>query len=194
MRISGTGALLGGFAGPPGGVLRRAGRRSDRGDRHGGSRGNGSSTRLERCAVHLDGLGIDPDDRRRPPAALERWDCPAGTPGGAACYRVDVPADWSQPDGTTVSLPVAVLPATGAARQPDAIVVPAGGPGFDGLGDADYYSTSPLRACRDIVLYDQRGTGRPSRRWSARSGRGLDGQPAAGRAVRCGAGSDRRAA
>jgi pimeloyl-ACP methyl ester carboxylesterase len=71
-----------------------------------------------------------------------------------------VPADWSQPDGTTVSLPVAVLPATGAARQPDAIVVPAGGPGFDGLGDADYYSTTPLRAARDIVLYDQRGTGR----------------------------------
>ena len=76
------------------------------------------------------------------------------------CYRIEVPADWSQPDGATVSLPVAVLPATGTARQPDAIVVPAGGPGFDGLGDAEHYSTSPLRAARDIVLYDQRGTGR----------------------------------
>ena len=71
-----------------------------------------------------------------------------------------MPADWSQPDGATISLPVAVLPATGTTRQPDAIVVPAGGPVFDGLGDAEHYSTSPLRAARDIVLYDQRGTGR----------------------------------
>ena len=94
------------------------------------------------------------------PAAPERWTCPDGAPADAACYRIEVPADWSQPDGATISLPVAVLPATATARQPDAVVVPAGGPGFDGLGDAGYYSTSPLRAARDIVLYDQRGTGR----------------------------------
>jgi pimeloyl-ACP methyl ester carboxylesterase len=93
-------------------------------------------------------------------ASLERWQCPGGSPADAACYRIDMPADWSQPDGATVSLPVAVLPATGTARQPDAIVAPAGGPGFNGLSDADYYSTSPLRVARDIVLYDQRGTGR----------------------------------
>jgi len=93
-------------------------------------------------------------------AALARWGCPAGTPTGAACYRIEVPADWSEPDGATVSLPIAVLPAAAATRQPDAIVAPAGGPGFDGVSAADGYSTSPLRAARDIVLYDQRGTGR----------------------------------
>ena len=143
MRTSGVGALLGGFA-----LLMAA--CSGRGD----GATTGTSTTAGSTSTSTSTTAADRA------AAPERWPCPAGTPADAACHRIEVPADWSQPDGATVSLPVAVLPATGTARQPDAIVVPAGGPGLDGLGAAEYYSTSTLRAARDIVLYDQRGTGR----------------------------------
>ena len=158
MRRSGAGALLGGFA-----LLLAACSGGDGGAANGSVVGTTGAPAGSGAAISTT-AGSAPTSTATTVAghagALERWPCPAGTPADAVCHRIDVPADWSQPDGATVSLPIAVLPATGTARQPDAIVVPAGGPGFDGLGDAEHYSTSPLRTARDIVLYDQRGTGR----------------------------------
>jgi pimeloyl-ACP methyl ester carboxylesterase len=71
-----------------------------------------------------------------------------------------VPADWSDPSSSRISLPIAVLPATGPAPRDDPIVVPAGGPGGEAVRDAAYWRESALGRDRDIVLYDQRGTGR----------------------------------
>ncbi|HET9600616.1 MAG TPA: alpha/beta hydrolase [Acidimicrobiales bacterium] len=92
-------------------------------------------------------------------AQLTDWKCPPGLPAAAECHRLAVPADWSDPTGGTISLPVAVVRASGPARRGDPIVIPAGGPGFDGLGLAGW-SDSPLARGRDVVAYDQRGTGR----------------------------------
>ena len=91
--------------------------------------------------------------------ALTDWACPQDTPPGTRCHRLDVPADWSDPASARLSLPIAVLPASGPAARDDAIVIPAGGPGGEALGDAGYWRESALARDRDIVLYDQRGTG-----------------------------------
>ena len=95
---------------------------------------------------------------------LAAWTCPTDLRGrglrATECHRLEVPADWSDPDGATISLPIAVLPASSGRPEPDPIVIPAGGPGYDGLGSASYWRDSPLAMDRDIVLYDQRGTGR----------------------------------
>lgn len=85
--------------------------------------------------------------------------CPNGVPDAAQCHRVELPADWEDPNGDTVSLPVVVLGARGAAAAPDPIVIPAGGPGNSEIPFASYWSESPLNEERSIVLYDQRGTG-----------------------------------
>jgi pimeloyl-ACP methyl ester carboxylesterase len=90
---------------------------------------------------------------------LTAWSCPEGAPAGARCHRLAVPADWSDPSGSRISLPVIVLPAKGPTRREDPIVIPAGGPGDPGLTGAWYWRDSALGDERDIVLYDQRGAG-----------------------------------
>lgn len=87
--------------------------------------------------------------------SLSAWVCPEGTPTTARCSRVQVPSDWGDPRGAMVSLPVVVIPATTGDRRPDPVVVPAGGPGGSITDVAEHWSDPH----RDIVLYDQRGTG-----------------------------------
>ena len=87
--------------------------------------------------------------------ATRDWSCPAGAPEAARCHVVDVPADWSDTDGPMVTLPVVVVPATGPDVRPDPLVVLAGGPGGSMTGVAAHWSDPH----RDVVLYDQRGTG-----------------------------------
>jgi pimeloyl-ACP methyl ester carboxylesterase len=69
-----------------------------------------------------------------------------------------VAADRGDADGGTIELPVVVVRATGRNPAPDAIVIPAGGPGYPGAGDLGW-ARSGLNRQHDIVLYDQRGTG-----------------------------------
>jgi pimeloyl-ACP methyl ester carboxylesterase len=84
--------------------------------------------------------------------------CPRGHPDNAECLTFTVAADRDDPDSSTIELPVVVLRATGAAPVSDALVIPAGGPGYPGA-DALGWADSPFNERRDIVLYDQRGTG-----------------------------------
>lgn len=92
------------------------------------------------------------------PASLADRACPPDFPTTARCSTLTVPADHADPAGATIELPVTVLPATGPTFAPDPIVVPAGGPGYPGAG-ALRWAGSPWNERRDIVLYDQRGTG-----------------------------------
>ena len=84
--------------------------------------------------------------------------CPKGYPRNAECATFTVAADRDDSHSGTVQLPVVVLRATGAAPVSDALVIPAGGPGEPGAG-ALRWAGSPFNKKRDIVLYDQRGTG-----------------------------------
>jgi pimeloyl-ACP methyl ester carboxylesterase len=79
----------------------------------------------------------------------------------ALCGTYPVWEDREAKRGRKIDLNIVVLPALSPGRAPDAIVYFAGGPGSaatrEGLGLAD---DKELRKRRDILLVDQRGTGR----------------------------------
>lgn len=62
--------------------------------------------------------------------------------------------------GRTIDLAVMVLPAWGSAREPDPVFMLHGGPGAAATSMRAMYSRNWIREQRDIVLIDQRGTGR----------------------------------
>lgn len=83
----------------------------------------------------------------------------------ARCGRFVRPEDPSRPEGKTLDLHVAVVPALSLEPAPDAVVPIAGGPG---QASTDFYAATTgafekLRRNRDIVLLDQRGTGQSAR-------------------------------
>lgn len=90
-------------------------------------------------------------------------DCPASVsaPPQVECGIVTVPEDRSQPEGNQVELMVFRFPAKSQNPQPDPLVYLEGGPGAGGsrfVQFADYlFGTYNLD--RDVIFFDQRGTG-----------------------------------
>ncbi len=84
-------------------------------------------------------------------------------PVAAQCGTLVVPENRSKPDGRKISLFVAVLPANTLSPKPDPLFILAGGPGqaASHLGPFAAH-LNEVRRTRDIVLIDQRGTGRSS--------------------------------
>lgn len=80
------------------------------------------------------------------------------------CVRLQVPSDWQAPDGEPLSIGAAIVPSTAATPEPDPLVVLAGGPGqaATDYGAMIYTAFHEVRRQRDIILFDQRGTGRSS--------------------------------
>ncbi|RTE86253.1 MULTISPECIES: alpha/beta hydrolase [Gammaproteobacteria] len=77
------------------------------------------------------------------------------------CGFLQVPENYSQPDGKQIDIHVVRLPAVAAAKESDPLLFLAGGPGqaateLAGMISAVY---SGVRQTRDILLIDQRGTG-----------------------------------
>lgn len=74
------------------------------------------------------------------------------------------PLDVSDPEGEKISLHLRVLPARAAEPAPDPVYVLVGGPGqaASEVGPSLAPVLNKLRAERDIVLLDQRGTGSSS--------------------------------
>jgi pimeloyl-ACP methyl ester carboxylesterase len=80
----------------------------------------------------------------------------------ARCGTLEVPLDPEAPDGPTIELFVARVAALSAEPQPDPLLLIAGGPG---QSTVDMYlqmrgAFEPARRDRDLILVDQRGTGR----------------------------------
>lgn len=79
----------------------------------------------------------------------------------ARCGELERPLDPERPDGETIGLSVAVIPALALEPLPDPVVPIAGGPG---QASTHFYAATSnafesLRRERDILLVDQRGTG-----------------------------------
>ena len=101
---------------------------------------------------------------------LSREDCRlhseiAGGSVAARCGWLSVPENREQPEGKQVRLHVAVIPSLRLEPAGDPLFVLSGGPG---QAASDFYiSIAPalarVRRDRDIVLVDQRGTGRSNR-------------------------------
>jgi pimeloyl-ACP methyl ester carboxylesterase len=74
------------------------------------------------------------------------------------CGYVLVPEQHAAPSGPTIRLEVAILKSEAASPAPDPLVILQGGPGGSTLEDLlTPFARSPLRANRDLVLFDQRG-------------------------------------
>jgi pimeloyl-ACP methyl ester carboxylesterase len=75
------------------------------------------------------------------------------------CGILTVPIDRTHPDGDDAELPVAIVRSEAASRAPDPIVYLSGGPGYAGRDLARYFLTHGVAGPRDVILFDQRGTG-----------------------------------
>ncbi|MEO8755412.1 MAG: alpha/beta fold hydrolase [Casimicrobiaceae bacterium] len=84
-------------------------------------------------------------------------------PAAAQCGELEVPEDRGNPAGRKIRIFAAVLPANTVSPKDDPMVILAGGPGQAAsfLGPFAARLTE-LRRTRDVVLIDQRGTGRSS--------------------------------
>jgi pimeloyl-ACP methyl ester carboxylesterase len=80
----------------------------------------------------------------------------------ARCGTLSVPENPDKPGGRRLSISVAVIPATHTPRLADPIVVLQGGPGEDSISSAGYFAERFARLLddRDLLLIDQRGTGK----------------------------------
>lgn len=97
------------------------------------------------------------------PHAVQLSSCRlAGVSQRARCGTLEVLENPNRPGGRKVRLSMAIIPATGKHPERDPIAVLMGGPGEDAISAAAIYARqfAPLRRDRDILLLDQRGTGR----------------------------------
>ncbi|MGB2815698.1 MAG: alpha/beta hydrolase, partial [Burkholderiaceae bacterium] len=77
------------------------------------------------------------------------------------CGSVTMPEDPDQPQGATIAVRFAVVPAVARNKRPDPVLVLAGGPGQAATRTARQMMAvlNEVNARRDIVFIDQRGTG-----------------------------------
>ena len=77
------------------------------------------------------------------------------------CGKLAVPENWDQPDGATLNLNVAVIPAIAATPKKDPLFLLMGGPGQAAVELAPMLAKvfGKARQSRELVLIDQRGTG-----------------------------------
>lgn len=77
------------------------------------------------------------------------------------CVSLEVPVDYDAPDGSTMKIGAAIVPATTARPAGDPLFVFAGGPGQAATKMGPWLDSAfkPARRARDIVLFDIRGTG-----------------------------------
>ncbi len=76
----------------------------------------------------------------------------------ARCGQLTVPENRSKPDGRTITLSVAIIPAASANPKPDPIVWLAGGPGDDAITEIPMALAGDLNRDRDVIFMSQRGT------------------------------------
>lgn len=75
------------------------------------------------------------------------------------CGYLLVPEDRAKEDGLTAEIAVVIIESHSDAPRPDPVLYLEGGPGGSALLGIDDWLESPLRDEREIVLFDQRGTG-----------------------------------
>jgi pimeloyl-ACP methyl ester carboxylesterase len=92
--------------------------------------------------------------------------CTVGGGVAARCGTYTVPEDRAAPEGRSIRLRIAVIPARAPDPEPDPLVYITGGPGSSAIADAAGFASSvfaDVNATRDVVLVDQRGTGGSNR-------------------------------
>ncbi|MEZ4706348.1 MAG: alpha/beta fold hydrolase [Caldilineaceae bacterium] len=88
-------------------------------------------------------------------------DCPFAVDeiDAVTCGYLTVLEDRSNTDGLTLDLAVAIIDSLSDTPRPDPVLYLEGGPGGSALLGIEDWLASPLREERQIILFDQRGTG-----------------------------------
>ena len=84
---------------------------------------------------------------------------------GAWCANLEVPVDYLNPQGDTITIAVVNVPARRPSKRIGSLVVNPGGPGasgFDYARAADFIVGKPVRNTYDVVGFDPRGVQRSS--------------------------------
>jgi pimeloyl-ACP methyl ester carboxylesterase len=76
------------------------------------------------------------------------------------CGTISVPRNYDSPGGGRFTLAVAVVRSVQQPSLPDPVVYISGGPGSPLTVFADQWARTPYARSRDLILVDQRGTGR----------------------------------
>jgi pimeloyl-ACP methyl ester carboxylesterase len=102
--------------------------------------------------------------QKAPVPEYETVDCPFTVPQGTEveCGCMTVPENRDKPDGNQVKIQFAIFRSESINPEPDPIVYLAGGPGEHALESvALTYGRrfAPLTVNRDLIVFDQRGTG-----------------------------------
>jgi len=96
-------------------------------------------------------------------ATLEMVPCfIAGLKERVSCGSIDLPLDYGTPEGVKIPIHVTVVPAISSTPEQDPFVIFAGGPG-QAAGDYGGFvnqAFNEIQKKRDIILIDQRGTGK----------------------------------
>lgn len=92
------------------------------------------------------------------PGACPAMPSPIADLKRARCGRLTVPEDRRNGGKRTISLSVAILPATSRRPKSDPIVWLAGGPGDDAITEIPMAVAGKLNADRDVIFMSQRGT------------------------------------
>ncbi|MER6446507.1 transporter [Streptomyces venezuelae] len=97
-------------------------------------------------------------DARFEPGPCPRTPEPIQALDKARCGTLTVPENRAAPNGRTIELGVAIVPAASDHPKPDPIVWLAGGPGDDAVGEAKMAIDGGLNRDRDVIFMSQRGT------------------------------------
>lgn len=123
-------------------------------------------TMIVLMALVIGLVPLAPSAAQDGPAPGIAWGpCPMVLPRGeidgqtVQCGTLTVPQDRTQPGGTQVQLAIAIVRSRSASPAPDPVLYLEGGPGGSALSGIDWWTDSPLRATRDVILLDQRGMG-----------------------------------
>ncbi|MGC2408872.1 MAG: alpha/beta fold hydrolase [Methyloceanibacter sp.] len=112
-----------------------------------------ASLAVARAAPAPEGTATVPRFESAPCPAM-----PIKALANARCGYLVVPEDRSRPEGRSIRLIVAIIPALSARPEPDPVVYLVGGPGGIALGEADLVVAAGFNRDRDLVLMNQRGT------------------------------------
>jgi pimeloyl-ACP methyl ester carboxylesterase len=109
---------------------------------------------------HFYACGTGPSSPQ-PPTRLTLRPCPIpGTDEEMRCGTLEVHENRETREGRRIALNIAVLPARTGDPRPDPVFFLVGGPGGAATRRAAPMKDSWMRSERDVVLVDQRGTGR----------------------------------
>jgi pimeloyl-ACP methyl ester carboxylesterase len=118
--------------------------------------------RAVHTAAVLSGIALGSSSARAQPTEALSPCTVEGVPGPVVCGRLSVPERREDPDGRRIGIYVMVLKATGRPSLSDPVTFFAGGGVLPATRLAPFLSRAlaDVRRSRDILLIDQRGTGR----------------------------------